>query len=369
MQYGGQWSAAGAMNCGAEELAGQAFVSVGGGDEVAWDISALSRCSSGASCPPVTIDFNSVYAGETGFRVPECEGAQTTVTQTRGRGQVSAPVHPSAGNGYRGEIELNDNAVSGESNGPDIYEASVTVSCPSGSPSGSATAHYRLACANTIGTGTCHQGRIETLNPYTQQWGSVCGHRIWNSDVVAHMVCTSLGFQSGSIYTYGSSQSLPQVPIVAGFRDCAGSEASIFDCPVGGSPLDAAGTNGVDPTCTHSIDQGAICSNSRTSGRTNPGIAACSGCKFGCAAVAPTQYPAIFGCTDYYTAQCHYDVSNAEVAGCATCGSYTRALRAFAQCVETTATGMVGYCHGALGTTAHLANSYVCEQGMNTNSK
>jgi len=67
------------------------------------------------------------------------------------------------------------------------------------------------------------------------------------------------------------------------------------------------------------------------------------------------------------TAQCHYDVTNAEVAGCTTCASYTRALRAFAVCVEATATGMVGYCHGALSTTSHLANQYVCDQGVNRN--
>jgi hypothetical protein len=70
---------------------------------------------------------------------------------------------------------------------------------------------------------------------------------------------------------------------------------------------------------------------------------------------------------DYYTSQCHYSVTNSEVGGCATCGSYTRALRAFARCVENTATGVVGYCHGALQTTAHLANQYVCDEGLNRN--
>ena len=170
---------------------------------------------------------------------------------------------------------------------------------------------------------------------------------------------------------YGGTTSLPAVPIVAGFQDCVGSEASLFDCPISGSPLDPQGLNGVDPSCTHSIDQGAICEDGRTFGATNPGIAVCSGCKFGCSAgtTADVQHPVIFGCVDYYTAQCHYSVTNAEVAGCTTCASYTRALRAFAQCVETTATGMVGYCHGALSSTSHLANNYVCDQGVNRNSK
>jgi hypothetical protein len=37
-------------------------------------------------------------------------------------------------------------------------------------------------------------------------------------------------------------------------------------------------------------------------------------------------------------------------------GSYTRALRAFAQCVETTASGMFGYCHGSLASAGMIIN-------------
>ena len=75
----------------------------------------------------------------------------------------------------------------------------------------------------------------------------------------------------------------------------------------------------------------------------------------------------VFGCVDYYTAQCHYSVTTAAVGGCATCGSYTAALREFAQCVEVTATGMVGYCHGSITSAAQLSNQAVCDQGSARN--
>lgn len=50
---------------------------------------------------------------------------------------------------------------------------------------GPKTHGVRLACDNTIGTGTCHQGRIEVLNPFSLKWGTVCGHHIWNNDHAA----------------------------------------------------------------------------------------------------------------------------------------------------------------------------------------
>ena len=82
----------------------------------------------------------------------------------------------------------------------------------------------RLACASSVGTGTCHQGRIELLNPYSGHWGTVCGHHVWNNDFAANVVCQELGFQSGTIYTYGSTMALPAgLPIVAGYRECVGT--------------------------------------------------------------------------------------------------------------------------------------------------
>jgi hypothetical protein len=206
------------------------------------------------------------------------------------------------------------------------------------------------------------------LNPYNMQWGTVCGHHVWNNDEAANIVCQQLGFQSGTVYTYGATQSLPTLPIVAGYRECAGGEQSFFDCPAAGNPQDPTGVAGVDPSCTHSIDQGAICEDDRVTGNVKSGVTTCSGAKLGMATSGQngqTHQPVVFGCIDYYTSQCHYDVTNAEVGGCATCGSYTRALRAFATCVENTATGVVGYCHGSLQSTAHLANQYVCDEGLN----
>ena len=354
IQYGGQWGAAG-QGCG--DLAGKAYVAVNGGAEQEWDISALGLCSSGAACPPVTLQLGAAFA------VPECEQPITTVEQTAGRGSVTVPVHPSAGNGYRGEVEFNDNTFDGR----DVYAANIQVSCGAGATP-SVSHGVRLACANTVGTGTCHQGRIEVLNPYNMQWGTVCGHHVWNNDEAANIVCQQLGFQSGTVYTYGATQSLPTLPIVAGYRECAGGEQSFFDCPAAGNPQDPTGVAGVDPSCTHSIDQGAICEDDRVTGNVKSGVTTCSGAKLGMATSGQngqTHQPVVFGCIDYYTSQCHYDVTNAEVGGCATCGSYTRALRAFATCVENTATGVVGYCHGSLQSTAHLANQYVCDEGLN----
>ena len=67
------------------------------------------------------------------------------------------------------------------------------------------TANSRLACANTIGTGTCHQGRIELLDPTTQQWGTMCGHHFWDNNNAADIVCRQLGFAGGEIYNYGAT--------------------------------------------------------------------------------------------------------------------------------------------------------------------
>ena len=119
IQYGGQWGAAG-QGCG--DLAGKALVSVNGGAEQEWDISALAQCSSGASCPPVTLDLGAAFV------VPECAMPITTVEKTAGRGAINVPTHPSAGNGYRGEVEFDDNSYDGR----DVYAANVLVSCGPG---------------------------------------------------------------------------------------------------------------------------------------------------------------------------------------------------------------------------------------------
>ena len=89
------------------------------------------------------------------------------------------------------------------------------------------------------------------------------------------MVCQALGFADGMLYTFGSSATLPDLPIVAGFRVCDGTEASIFDCAEAGNPVDrdcqtqGASCTTVDPSCPHSIDQGAICFHAADGGELN----------------------------------------------------------------------------------------------------
>lgn len=80
------------------------------------------------------------------------------------------------------------------------------------------------------------------LNPTSNTWGTVCksqallqflvvsrsfserllvitgGHWFWNNDNSANIVCRQLGYVGGTVYTFGVSPSMPQLPIVAGFR-------------------------------------------------------------------------------------------------------------------------------------------------------
>ena len=82
------------------------------------------------------------------------------------------------------------------------------------------------------------------------------------------MVCRELGYIGGSVFTFGVSASLPELPIVAGFRLCVGDESDLWDCPLcgeqgtdangqcngwAGHPADPTGVNGVDPDCNHAI--------------------------------------------------------------------------------------------------------------------
>jgi hypothetical protein len=67
-------------------------------------------------------------------------------------------------------------------------------------------------------------GRIEVFNKNAVHlettgagtWGTVCGHYTWDNDNVADIVCRQMGFQSGELYTYGHTNQLPSLPIVAG---------------------------------------------------------------------------------------------------------------------------------------------------------
>jgi len=49
-----------------------------------------------------------------------------------------------------------------------------------------------------------------------------------DNDNAADIVCRQLGYNSGEIYTYGHTSQLPSLPIVAGFRSCVGTEATLF---------------------------------------------------------------------------------------------------------------------------------------------
>ena len=272
---------------------------------------------------------------------------------------------------------------------------------------GGSTATARLGCTHT-GASTCRQGRIEVFNPSGNEWGTVCGHWMWDNDNVANIVCRQLGFAYGTLYTFGVTTQLQQLPVVWGFRRCAGTEASIFQCPQpdGSNPSDPTcnqhssttqnnpfGTNnactgGVDTTCTHAIDQGAVCYSSTEPSQLMPSMAPCQGCKYGCssgglsnehtsgnhnqcasngqqcaagqcAAAGAACQPVVFGCIDFYSAQCTYDATSGG-------GSYDAALAEFAACSEIVPEPQ-GYCHGALTTAGALRNQDVCLYGSQNN--
>ena len=101
-----------------------------------------------------------------------------------------------------------------------------------------------------------------------------------------------------------------------------GSEATIFDCTdhlAGGADMSTA--------CHHQIDQGAICYSDARPSQMNANVEECRGCGAtaecydtgavgagslwtqGNNAATGTQ-AVVFGCVEFYTAQCEYDVSN-----------------------------------------------------------
>ena len=258
-----------------------------------------------------------------------------------------------------------------------------------------ALADVRLACPHTAGVsapaGSCRQGRLEVRNPYSQRWGTVCGHWLWDNDNAASIACRELGFAYGSIYTYGAastSSTLDQtLPIVWGFRVCQGTEQSIFDCP---QPEGALAGSQTDPTCmmgsdggcaqelgcTHAIDQGAICYTRDSHSQLMPSIVPCTGCQYGCSSGGdiagqgggqanqcvpgqPCAHPVIFGCIDFYSTRCQYDATaNSQ-------GEFSRALAEFANCASSP-TEPTGYCHGSITNAGALRNQDVCMGGSNS---
>ena len=199
----------------------------------------------------------------------------------------------------------------------------------------------------------------------------------------------------GTLYTYGVDESLPTLPIVGGYRLCRATEAErlaadppqvdLKDCEERGSPFDPrdipqstpqVAEGSIANDCTHHIDQGAICYRSADAGRLacqthnsadtcddwhgcSDGCQTCSGCHFGCAQTNPNHsQDLLFGCVDFQTTNCVYDVTNSD-------GSFSKALRIFAQCSG--ATQEAGYCRGSLASAAFLANHDVCEGGSTSN--
>ena len=46
----------------------------------------------------------------------------------------------------------------------------------------------------------------------TPTWGTVCGHWFWDNAEPANIVCRALGYESGDIYTYGTSMNARDLP-------------------------------------------------------------------------------------------------------------------------------------------------------------
>ena len=67
-------------------------------------------------------------------------------------------------------------------------------------------------------------------NTDKRAWGTVCGHGYWDNNNAADIVCRAQGFAYGTIYTYGTSAALPNLPVVAGYKICMGLEQTLFDC-------------------------------------------------------------------------------------------------------------------------------------------
>ena len=208
--------------------------------------------------------------------------------------------------------------------------------------------------------------------------------RTGDNDNAANAVCRQMGYSSGEIYTFGSTSYLPTMPIVAGWRICHGGESDLFACEDKSPNYDiddqdcingCLGPDGrqgtlddtIDSTCTHAVDQGAICHDD-----SSPSRVALERCSGGCACTDTSDQPIAFGCVDYFTTQCSYDITNSHLNGRESGagqrrGSYSFAMRAFAQCASVMPEPE-GYCHGSLKSAAQLANHEVCS-GSNNNQQ
>jgi hypothetical protein len=249
----------------------------------------------------------------------------------------------------------------------------------------------------------------------------MCGHYYWDNDNPAKIVCRALGYETGSLYTYGAGgPDLTPLPVVTGYRKCFPPDQdnpedpatnplpdSLFGCESHPADWHSNGHNGDDGTpasptdfncvectgsnddsidnppaieresdCTHAIDQGAMCYNPGSQGATkchthtgagqdgatcddwhgcDGGCVKCSGCSFGCAST-DVSHPQdlIFGCVQFATTQCTYDVTSMADP------SYAAALRIFVEC-QMVDPQPEGYCMGSLASAAYLSNQDVCQ--------
>ena len=379
-QYGGQWAAVGTHPSCPDQMQGLAYV-----NNQQWDISSMSMCTSGRQCP-VSKTFT-----DRQFEVPMgCGAIQMQVQKNAGRGTQPQTVAPSLGNNFRGEVIISDDGFGGA----DVYDLTVTLTCQGGGVAPQQAA--RLSCTHATGQDAptaCTMGRMEVYNAGASHgdhaqagvgaWGTVCGHYTWDNDNAADIVCRQLGFASGQGYTFGATNLLPTLPVVAGFMACVGNEQDTFHCPRGDSrpgrpqdPYCAVGCRGpdaqygtlddtIDSTCTHAIDQGAICMPQDYVNQVNPAVPPCRAVGGGGVGDSGNSaQPAVFGCIEYFTTNCVYDVTHTGVtAGHGSVGSYVDAMRAFAAC-STANMAVPGYCHGALQDGSMLSNHMVCLSGL-----
>ncbi len=319
-----------------------------------------------------------------------CQQVTTQVVKTRGPGEVTA-TDPSAGNAWRGTIHIEDD-VAGQHDqnffpGAHVYDVRVTLTCIGGERSAPQTP-VRLSCTHNHGTDSCHMGRIEVFNPQAMHentaqrgtWGTVCGHYFWDNNNVGDIVCRQLGYESGDTYTFGHSNQLPTLPVVIAGGVCDGSEANLFGCPVawtgqedprclngclGADGLQGTRDDTVDPLCVHTVDLGAICHNADSP--SNVALPICQGSASQAMLTSQdASQPVVFGCIDYYTTQCTYDITNTNLAN--NLGSFSDAMRAFAVCADA-AMEAPGYCHGSLQSAASLANHVVCRGTQQNNEE
>ena len=119
-------------------------------------------------------------------------------------------------------------------------------------------------------------------------WGTLCGTYWADNDHGANNICQQLGYAGGTRYDAPGGMGA----IVAGWRTCAGTERTVFDCPPAGNANDYDTRrrryqyNRIDETmaCTHEQDQGVQC----VGDRTNTGLLCTAPASYGISPVTLT---------------------------------------------------------------------------------